>query len=328
MRRTVRCFAASAISAIPAIAALLVGRAALAASPAELDWQAPAGCPSRDEVLSQVSRLVATAPTEPLVVRARVRGKGESFEVVIEIQGFAHGVRKLRAHSCESLARATALIIALAIDPQAAAVVSEQAENTYPTEPPSTDQEARPEAPAPVFEAPGARVHPLVFLGFLGEYALVPRLALGAEAGVGLRWRFARADLAAGVIPRASATLPDAPNVSGEFTLAFIALRGCAGMVAEAFGLSGCATLRGARIWARGEGASPSFDQAAHTLSFEPGLLIRVPGQHGLGAELGANLVVPLIRPRFVIESEQAQRELFRPREVGAIVKLGLSYEF
>ena len=116
--------------------------------------------------------------------------------------------------------------------------------------------------------------------------------------------------------------------MSGEFTLAFVALRGCAGVVDESVSVSGCATLRGARIWARGEGASPSLDQAAHALSLEPGVLFRVPGESGIGAELTANLVLPLVRPRFVIADGETQRELFRPPALGAIVKLALSYEF
>jgi hypothetical protein len=319
MRRIARCLAASAIVAS-------LNGVALAAPPAELDWRALPGCPSRDDVLAEVSRLVATPPAEPLVARARVRARGERFEVLIEIKGSAHGVRTLRAHSCESVARATALIIALAIDPQAAAVVSEQAENSLEPEPRAPD-EARPEPIAAAPPTPGQRVRPLVFLGFFGERALTPQLSLGAEAGAGLRWRFARTDLALGVIPRASATLPDAPEVNGEFTLAFAALRACAGAVEQSFAMSGCATLRGATVWARGEGASPSLEQTAHILAVEPGMLMRVPGG-GIGAELSANLVVPLIRPRFVIEDGALQRELFHPAAVGAIVKLGLCYEF
>jgi hypothetical protein len=305
----------------------MISRAALAAPPAELDWQAPPGCGSREQVLAEVSRLVATAPAEPLVARARVRGKGENFHVVIEIAGSAHGVRTLRAHSCESLARATALIIALAIDPQAATVVSEQAEKSPEPESPARDRPP-PAVRAPAAPERAASVRPLAFLGFFGEHALVPRLALGAEAGGGLGWRFARADLAAGVVPRASATLPDDPSVSGEFTLAHIALRACAGWVEPAIGISGCGALRGARIWARGEGAAPSLNQTAHVLSVEPGLLLRVAGADAIGAELSANLVVPLTRPHFVIAQGESQRELFRAPALGAIVKLTLSYEF
>ena len=72
----------------------------------------------------------------------------------------------------------------------------------------------------------------------------------------------------------------------------------------------------------------PSIDQTAHTLSLEPGVLVRVPGKTGIGAELTANLVVPLIRPHFVIADGETQRELFRPAALGALVGLALSYEF
>jgi hypothetical protein len=321
MRRAARCLAASASAA-----SLLIATA-VAAAPAELEWHAPRGCPSRERVLSEVSRLVATAPTEPLRARAHVTRAGKGFRVTIELAGAARGVRTLRGRSCESIARATALIIALAIDPQAASVVSEQLEAP---EPEPEEVRSVPAAPArPSFRPePGPSPRGVLFLGFLGEHALVPRLALGTEAGAGLSWRFARGDIAVGVIPRARTALASHPSVGADFTLAFAALRSCAGLVGESAAVLGCAALRGSRIWARGTGASPSFEATANVFSVEPGVLIRVPGESGVSAELTANLVVPLSRPSFVIADAETERELFRPAAVGAVVKLAVSYEF
>ena len=321
MRRAARCLGASA-----AVLTLL-GGTALAAAPAELDWQTPPGCPSRERVLSEVARLVVTAPAEPLRARAVVTEHRDGFRVSIVLAGAVRGARTLRARSCESIARATALIIALAVDPQAAAVVSEETETPLqPASPPPTaDTATTPAAPAP---PPTRGAHPLVFLGFLGERALVPGLAAGAELGAGLRWRFVRGDVAAGIIPLSSATLADHPGISGQFSLAFLALRTCGGFVDDSVALLGCATLRGSRIWARGEGASPSFDEVAHVVSFEPGFLIRVPGSLGVGAEFGANLVIPLTRPSFVFADGDTEHALFRPAAFGAVAKLAVSYEF
>jgi len=93
MRRAARCFGAS-LSLLS-----LFASNALGASPAELDWRAPAGCPTRDLVLSEVERLVVTAPAEPLRARAVVTARRDGFEVRIELAGAAHGARTLRAHT-------------------------------------------------------------------------------------------------------------------------------------------------------------------------------------------------------------------------------------
>ncbi len=289
-------------------------------------------------MLSEVSRLVATTPAEPLRARAVVsrRGRG-SYEVVLELAGAAQGVRTLRARTCESVARAAALIIALAIDPQAAAVVSEEPAEPEP-EPPGPPPEPAPATPVTADRPPAVRNAPpprsaftprgLVFLGFLGEKALLPRLAPGAELGGGLAWRFVRTDLSLGVVPRGTATLAGHPDVSADFTLAFLSLRGCAGYAGESATLLGCAAVRGSRIWARGKGASPSFSEAAHVPSLEPGILFRTPGGRGIGVEASANLVVPLRRPRFVILDGETERELFRPAALGVVFKLAAGYAF
>jgi hypothetical protein len=101
-----------------------------------------------------------------------------------------------------------------------------------------------------------------------------------------------------------------------------------ADLVADGASVLGCSTLRGSRIWGRGSGPIETFEQAASVLSFEPGVLLRAPGRDGLATELGATLVVPIRRPRFVIEENGARLDLFQPARLGAAVKLALGYEF
>jgi hypothetical protein len=315
MRRALRGLVAlaSAWAALPAASAL-------AAVPIELDWQAPPGCSSRERVLEEVGRLTATPPPEPLHARAVVTRGGNAYRVVIELDGAARGARALQAPSCDSVARATALIIALAIDPQAATVAVEPPVDAPPRAPPTEapEPQATPARPLAVFAT----------LGLVVERALLPDFAAGAEAGAGLRWRFLRADVSAGVLPSATTELPDRPSVSGHFTLGYLALRGCAGVVGDGVSTFGCAGLRGSRIWARGDGDVRAFEHAAHALSLEPGALLRTPDAGGLAAEFAANLVIPLSRPTFVIVDDDTRVELFRPPALGVAVRAGLSYEF
>jgi hypothetical protein len=300
----------------------MVGTAS--AGSVQLDWRAPPGCSSREQVLDEVARLVATLPAKPLRARAIVTREASQLRVNIELAGAAEGLRTLRARSCESVARATALIIALAVDPQAAAVATEPRPERVERRPPEADDGTSRSAPTPTAPA----VRGVAMLGLSGERALLPGLALGAEAGGGVRWRFVRADLTLGVLPATSAALPDRREVRGDFTLGFVALRACAGLIDDGASVLGCSTLRGSRIWGRGSGPIETFEQAASVLSFEPGVLLRAPGRDGLATELGATLVVPIRRPRFVIEENGARLDLFQPARLGAAVKLALGYEF
>jgi hypothetical protein len=113
---------------------ILVGFAVLAAAPEllaqetelplTLDWAAPPGCSSREQILREVaSMLVGTAaPVKALAVRAtaeRMAGGRWSVSLIAEGQG-EPGRRRFEAESCQAAADATALIVALLIDPSRA----------------------------------------------------------------------------------------------------------------------------------------------------------------------------------------------------------------
>lgn len=90
-----------------------------------LRWSAPADCPTEETVLAEVDRLLgARAPSdEPILdVVAEVRQKDDGAYVVrLEIPGTdGPRVREVSALSCAALGQATALILAMMIDPEAA----------------------------------------------------------------------------------------------------------------------------------------------------------------------------------------------------------------
>ncbi len=108
--------------------AVLAGAPELSAQEAELpltlEWAAPPGCSSRAQILRQVaSMLVGTAtPVKALAVRAtaeRMAGGRWSVSLIAEGQG-EPGRRRFEAESCQAAADATALIVALLIDPSRA----------------------------------------------------------------------------------------------------------------------------------------------------------------------------------------------------------------
>lgn len=87
----------------------------------QLDWQAPNGCPTTEALLRDIRRLAGTSEGDSLTASAIVTETPEGrWRVAIDLAGSATGHRTLTADNCTQLARASALIIALAANPEAA----------------------------------------------------------------------------------------------------------------------------------------------------------------------------------------------------------------
>lgn len=87
-----------------------------------LVWEAPGECPSEANVREAVAELLGTggppsAPVSASAVVERISGDRWVVQLTTVREG-ARGERVVEATSCPSLARATALIVALTIDPE------------------------------------------------------------------------------------------------------------------------------------------------------------------------------------------------------------------
>lgn len=96
-----------------------------ASEPIELRWTAPDECPTSADVLVEVERLLGARTTgDPHVIDvvANVKKKKDgTFLVRLEIPGSdGPRSRQVSASSCAALGRATALILAMIVDPEAA----------------------------------------------------------------------------------------------------------------------------------------------------------------------------------------------------------------
>src|SRR5262245_48356488 len=95
---------------------------ALAQPPSfSLTWQAPAECPDQTYVRGEVEQLLAGGEPRPVHVDARARierANERDWRVwLTTTRDGITGERTVESDSCRSLADATALIVALAIDP-------------------------------------------------------------------------------------------------------------------------------------------------------------------------------------------------------------------
>lgn len=298
----------------------------------DLDWTAPAGCPDRAEVLAHVHRLVPAPPSASLAVRASVREVDEGFRVELEMQGSASGARTLRASTCASVARATALVIALALDPSASLEPEDEPPPPPPFVPPPRPEPPPkpaqpPRSPAPTGSEPDG-LHPFVVATVGAERALLPDVAPNVALGFGVTYGPLRADLGLRITPARSTSLTTVPGAGVSIGAVDLALRACARLVDRSVALHGCAAARGVRFSGEAFGVTESYREQAYTLAIEPGFVARFPARGRFALELDIALVVPLTRPDFVVTRLGTDLSTFRVPALGGRGGIGGSVRF
>ncbi|MCY0987793.1 hypothetical protein OV203_11695 [Nannocystis sp. ILAH1] len=105
--------------ALAAAVLVLPATAAGADDSWQLSWQAPPECPRAAEIEARVTALLGGSPGGPqLRVRAAVERTGDEWRLrLLARRGGASQRRVLRHRDCATLGEATALLVALAVDP-------------------------------------------------------------------------------------------------------------------------------------------------------------------------------------------------------------------
>jgi hypothetical protein len=158
--------------------------------PLDLTWEAPAGCPDSAFVIRRVEQILRGHPAEPVTVVARARVSGPTdgrfhLSLTIHTAGVEE-TRSIDAASCSALAEASAVVVALAIDPSrdgARLEVGGTEPSAIPPALPSKDVHTRPvhrETP-PITAAPKAPATRIA-LGVGG--AVVTGMLPSAKGGV------------------------------------------------------------------------------------------------------------------------------------------------
>lgn len=223
--------------------------ALLASSPCEADgaisveWVAPEGCPEAPVVSARIDAEIGGArPAEvPLVARATVT-RDTAFRLTLDVDG--HEPRTIEASSCDELAEATVLVVAMTVEsarreamaprvvaagPSAEATPT-QREGTAPTVP----NEAAPQvdlSPSEVsrdFDAETRKRTWRVAVRVEGElaYGGVPILMAGPRFAVGAEGDAWNAEAALRWLPSVSHDVTQSPRVGASFELVSAVLSG------------------------------------------------------------------------------------------------------
>jgi hypothetical protein len=285
-----------------------------------LSWNAPPGCPTAAAVASDVQRILGGSSSHRATARADVVELGSqrwSVHLVTNVDD-APGERSLEANSCEALASATALILALTVDPARALA-------TMP--PPSRPQQPAPRPGPPAQTSTRDPLQVLVAAAGVGETGTLPSPSVGGEISLGVLFGPVR-----GEISGTDWFSQDATANTGQGTHIHLldgALRGCfRGRFGDRFEMDPCAGAALVLASSNGFGEDKSFERSSSWSTLDADLLSswRIAGPLALRASLGFG--VPLARPSFILLDPQGQTFLHRAYWIAGRGTLGLEVRF
>jgi hypothetical protein len=316
---------------------VLVGVPALAKDPGppprvSLRWTAPDGCPGPERVLGEVDRLLGDAgarPKESLRVVADVsKDANGNLRVHLEAEGESGPrVRELRAASCEALADAAALILALMIDPSAALAAPTSAASTPPPAPAPPTPPPSPPPPPPVPPA-NPRTTPKVSLGVWGvfEGGSLPGAGFGVAGTVAVTLAALRIEVGVGGLPLRDALVSAPKGAGGHVSLVTGDALLCYDVLPRsAFELSPCAGYEGGWLHAAGFGVKSPGSGSDFWSAVRAGGLFTWSPVPRFALSLRGEAVVPFVRPTFVLENVGP---VYRPGPVSGRLALGAEARF
>lgn len=282
-----------------------------------LRWSAPAGCPSQARVIAEVDRLLGASgarPREPLQVTATVdEDPPGRFRVSLETAGEGGPrVRVLHASSCQALADAAAVIIALAIDPAAVASAPEPPPPAAPPAPPPLPPPPPPRpfvppprprtAPPPPRDSVPLRFHVAAWV--LGDIGSLPGVSFAAGGALGLSIASWRIEAGAGAFPSRAAVIANRPTAGGDVSLILGSVGACRDILPKGrFEIAPCAGVELGRLHAAGFGISNPTSGDALWSAFKAGGLFAWAPMDRFALVLRLDVVVPFARPSFVLDN-------------------------
>ena len=288
-RRSGSCRAAFGLAAF-GVAASLCTRARADELRLTLDYSAPAGCPSAEALENAVRRL-ATKQTKPYSASVVIEGEQQRFTARINASDGTE--RTLVGNTCEEVAEATAVVLALAISP------SSPLPETAAPAPVKGSERRKPNPPLAGAISPGEPVH--LKLGAAGvlDVGTLPHVDLGASARVGVTARTwsAALDGAYWLLPEHQSFSQNS-NFGGDFSWWTLLATGCVAPRDGSPRLELCAGPELGRLTGHGTGHGTgialSNDKGAYRFGFQALAEAHVPlSTHlRLRAGLGAAAVV------------------------------------
>jgi hypothetical protein len=300
--------------------------AAREAQPLPIDWQGPEDCERGDAVRAKVLRLLGgnRALAAGVKVSVTVRHeKGSRYVAELEtITASGGGTKRLEGESCEAIALASSVVIALSLDPNA----SLDAEP--PQEEPKPKAKPKPRARPLPKQRPTPKRDTFAYLhGSVGVlFGLLSIPSAFTSGGVGVRHRRFSLELGGAVYQPRDVARADRPKVGAELYLFTGELLGCfAALPFQLGAIEVCPGFRLEALTATAYGVT-NPDQARVLLASGIGALRgRLRATSWLSATLDAGVAVRPFQPKFVL---LGVGDVFETPAFSPFARTGLALEF
>jgi len=313
--------------------------------PVSLSWTAPAECPDRAQLESEVAALLGQG----------LPSSGEqALAIVVSVQGdprqgyaakgsFAsprgNEVRYLEHADCGQLVHAFALVIALTIDPERVRVTQGAHEPSTEALPPAAPEPTAPPlgvaqpTPGRVPERnrePTAAQHPLhgarAALHVLGGTGPLPGFGAGLQGTVGFHRGHARVEVVGRYWFPRDAPVDEPPTLKLELGLSTIGARACWQPLSGVWQLAACAGGDLGELRGSGSGVENEHTERAGYSQLTAG--IQAAYTRGwLAPEFGFELSAALARPTFGVLLNGREHPVFQPENYGFSAFLGVALE-
>ena len=313
---------------------MLVLALALAGEPLDVTWTAPPSCPPSDVVHEAIANNLAREDfgdgLDDVRVDARAEEDPEGWRLHVEVQLPQGAVeRELTASTCDELAAAAGLIIAVALDPLRVERVRPQPNADAPPEawvnppkPPAPPPDRKPE-PAPQPEAERPLRFDLRAAGML-DVGTLPHVRGGAAIGFGFVGTWLRADATLLYwAPREVLPFDDTPTVGARLQQGGAGGRVCLKPQLGAWEPSTCGGLEGGLAWGRGIGIETPRTTTLPWLTATAGLEVACVSRASVGLYAGVDAQFHAIRPRVRLDG---LGDAVRVAPVGARAVLGVLF--
>lgn len=304
----------------------------------------PEECADDAEFVHRVEALLGhrlDAPvSEALGVRLSVLGNAKSGYSAEIVFTSARGEqrRTLEHPSCSKLIEAAALVIALAIDPEAveaveraretrgepAATVAPPAPAPPPVAAPVRDAASAP-TPAPAPAASPLRGVRLGLAGALGAGPL-PDLGAGLQATLGYRRSAWRVDVIGRYWATRSQSLSVVSEARADLYLATVGVRGCWLPLTESWSVAGCLGADLGEMSGTGVGLDANRTSRARYSALAASASVSYT-RWRVAPELGFEFSRALDQPPFGVVNDGGVSETYRPAAWGLLAFLGLAFE-
>ena len=303
----------------------------------DVSWNAPEACPQapavQQAIADNLGRDTFSDALDQVTVQAEVVPEGEQWRLQVAVELPEGSVqRELVAPTCEELADAAGLIIAVALDPlrvrearplpTASALPQAWAEPPEPPPEPPSEPE-----PAPITLPPDVRPKGELRAAGMLDVGTLPKVRGGAQLGVGIVGRWFRADASLAYwAPRAIRPFETVPSSPGtRLQQAGAGLRGCLSPKLGAFEPSTCAGVDGGLAWARGVGIPSPQTTALPWLTTYGGMELAWVSRAGVGLFAGVDAQFHLVRPAVRLEG---LGQALKVAPVGARASVGVLWRW